>query len=81
MWPCKWGQVKEALARHGKPGIFNTDQGSQFTSIAFTQVLKDAEIAISMPLGDSMQSPGGNRRPRSMERQRLRGKAVANNQI
>jgi putative transposase len=40
--------VEEALARHGKPNIFNTDQGSQFTSIAFTQVLKDAKIAISM---------------------------------
>ncbi len=40
--------VKEALALHSKPDIFNTDQGSQFTSIAFTQVLKDAEIAISM---------------------------------
>jgi putative transposase len=40
--------VEEALARHGKPDIFNTDQGSQFTSLAFTQVLKDAEIAISM---------------------------------
>ena len=40
--------VEAALARYGKPDIFNTDQGSQFTSIAFTQVLKDAEIAISM---------------------------------
>ena len=40
--------VEEALARHGKPDIFNTDQGSQFTSQAFTQVLKDAGIAISM---------------------------------
>ena len=40
--------VEEALARHGKPDIFNTDQGSQFTLLAFTQVLKDAEIAISM---------------------------------
>ena len=40
--------VEEALARHGKPDIFNTDQGSQFTSIAFIQVLKDAKIAISM---------------------------------
>ena len=28
--------VNEALARHGKPEIFNTDQGSQFTSVAFT---------------------------------------------
>jgi putative transposase len=32
--------VKEAPVRHGKPDIFNTDQGSQFTSIAFTQVLR-----------------------------------------
>jgi len=40
--------VEEALARHGKPDIFNTDQGSQFTSIDFTAVLKKAEIAISM---------------------------------
>jgi putative transposase len=40
--------VEEALARHGKPDIFNTDQGSQFTSIDFTAILKKAEIAISM---------------------------------
>jgi putative transposase len=40
--------VEEALARHGKPAIFNTDQGSQFTSMAFTDVLKNAQIAISM---------------------------------
>jgi putative transposase len=40
--------VEEALARYGKPDIFNTDQGSQFTSIDFIKVLKDAEIAISM---------------------------------
>ncbi|MGV0821211.1 IS3 family transposase [Martelella sp. AMO21009] len=40
--------VEEALARYGKPDIFNTDQGSQFTSIDFTTVLKKAEIAISM---------------------------------
>lgn len=40
--------VEEALARYGKPKIFNTDQGSQFTSIDFTNVLKKAEIAISM---------------------------------
>ena len=40
--------VEEALARHGRPDIFNTDQGSQFTSIDFIKVLKDAEIAISM---------------------------------
>jgi putative transposase len=40
--------LREALERYGKPEIFNTDQGAQFTSIAFTQVLKDHDIAISM---------------------------------
>ncbi|QEE45441.1 IS3 family transposase [Rhizobium sp. WL3] len=40
--------VEEALARYGKPDIFNTDQGSQFTSIDFTAVLKKSQIAISM---------------------------------
>jgi putative transposase len=40
--------VEEALARHGRPGIFNTDQGSQFTSAAFTGVLQANAIAISM---------------------------------
>jgi transposase InsO family protein len=40
--------VVEALARYGKPEIFNTDQGSQFTSIAFTGLLLKNEIKISM---------------------------------
>jgi putative transposase len=40
--------LEEAIARHGRPEIFNTDQGSQFTSHAFTSVLREAEIAISM---------------------------------
>jgi putative transposase len=40
--------LEEALAHHGKPKIFNTDQGSQFTSAAFTGVLRNADIAISM---------------------------------
>ena len=40
--------LKEALARHGKPEIFNTDQGSQFTGAAFTGVLAANEIKISM---------------------------------
>jgi putative transposase len=40
--------LKEALARFGKPEIFNTDQGSQFTSTDFTGVLRDAEVRISM---------------------------------
>ncbi len=40
--------LEEALARFGSPEIFNTDQGSQFTSVAFTDVLKREGIAISM---------------------------------
>ena len=40
--------VEEALAKYGKPEVFNTDQGSQFTSLAFTELLKRHEIAISM---------------------------------
>ncbi len=40
--------VEEALAKHGRPAIFNTDQGSQFTSAEFTGVLLDNGIAISM---------------------------------
>ena len=40
--------VNEALAGHGRPEIFNTDQGSQFTSSAFTDVLVEHGIAISM---------------------------------
>jgi putative transposase len=40
--------LDEALVRHGKPEIFNTDQGSQFTSLAFTGVLIGNGIAISM---------------------------------
>jgi putative transposase len=40
--------LKEAIERYGTPEIFNTDQGSQFTSDDFTQVLKDHHIKISM---------------------------------
>ena len=40
--------VEEALAKHGKPEIFNTDQGSQFTRADFTGLLLDNAIAISM---------------------------------
>ena len=40
--------LKDALARHGKPGIFNTDQGSQFTGAAFTGLLAGHGITISM---------------------------------
>jgi putative transposase len=40
--------LEDAMARHGKPQIFNTDQGSQFTGQAFTGVLIKNAIAISM---------------------------------
>jgi len=40
--------LKEALSRYGAPEIFNTDQGAQFTSDAFTKVLEDNHVAISM---------------------------------
>ena len=40
--------LEEALARHGKPDVFNTDQGSQFTGQEFTGVLLRAGVAISM---------------------------------
>ncbi len=40
--------LEEALARHGRPEIFNTDQGSQFTGEAFTGALTRNRIAISM---------------------------------
>ena len=40
--------LEEALAKYGRPAIFNTDQGSQFTSLAFTGVLLDHGVAISM---------------------------------
>src|SRR6201982_3962638 len=42
------GRLEDALARHGKPDIFNTDQGSQFTGAAFTGALADRGITISM---------------------------------
>jgi len=40
--------LEEAIGKYGKPGIFNTDQGSQFTSEEFTDVLKEAGVQISM---------------------------------
>jgi putative transposase len=40
--------LEEAIARHGRPDIFNTDQGSQFTSFAFPTILKETGIRISM---------------------------------
>ena len=40
--------LEEALARFGRPEIFNTDQGSQFTSPRFTAVLREASVRVSM---------------------------------
>lgn len=40
--------LEDALRHHGKPEVFNSDQGSQFTSDAFTGVLKRQGVAISM---------------------------------
>jgi putative transposase len=40
--------VEEALSKYGRPEIFNTDQGSQFTSAAFTGLLQENQILISM---------------------------------
>ena len=40
--------LEEALAQHGRPGVFNTDQGSQFTSPRFTGVLLAAGVRVSM---------------------------------
>lgn len=42
------GVLVEALGKYGTPEIFNTDQGSQFTSLDFTQTLRDARVRISM---------------------------------
>jgi putative transposase len=40
--------AEEAIEQHGKPEILNTDQGSQFTSGVFTELLKEKEVQISM---------------------------------
>lgn len=40
--------LEEALSRFGNPGIFNTDQGAQFTAAAFTDVLREGGVKVSM---------------------------------
>ena len=60
--------LSEALARFGKPGTFNTDQGAQFTSDGFTRVLQDHAIEISIDgrglchetMGDRARRSGGD---------------------
>ena len=61
--------LEEALARHGKPEIFNTDQGSQFTSAAFTGVLHE------------QRHRHQHGRQGRLARQRVRRAAVAQRQI
>lgn len=61
--------LEDALARHGKPEIFNTDQDSQFTGAAFTGTLASNGIAISME------------QQRSMAGQRVRRAVLAQRQI
>lgn len=51
--------LEEALRNHGRPEVFNSDQGSQFTSAAFTGVLKREGIVISMDgRGRAFDQPG-----------------------
>ena len=69
--------LNEAISKHGKPEIMNTDQGFQFTGAAWITTLTDAKIKISMPLGVCMQSPAGNRWSRSLSRQYLHPALVA----
>lgn len=40
--------LKEAIERHGSPGIINSDQGSQFTSVEYFQFLEGNNIAINV---------------------------------
>ena len=40
--------LKQALGKYGSPEIFNTDQGSEFTASAFTGILNEKQIRISM---------------------------------
>jgi putative transposase len=63
--------LEDALAHHCKPDIFNTDQGSQFTGAAFTGVLADSGIAISMDgkgPGGTMSSSSGSGAASNMRR-------------
>ena len=63
--------VEEAIERYGVPEIFNTDQGSQFTSDDFTRLLKDNGIRISMDgrdAGATMSLWSGSGGPSSMMR-------------
>ena len=68
--------LEEALARYGKPEIFNTDQGCQFTSNEFTGVLERGGITISMMARACPRESGG-----PLHGQHLRRAAVAQPEI
>ena len=71
--------LEEALRRYGKPRIFNTDQGAQFTSAAFTGKLEAAGIAISMDgRGRFMDNIFIERLWRSIKYEEVHLKAYAN---
>ncbi|PHS19358.1 MAG: hypothetical protein COA78_00500 [Blastopirellula sp.] len=69
--------LNEAIHKFGPPEIMNADQGSQFTSFAWTDRLRQSGVRISMPLGDCLQSPAGNRRQGALLGQHLRRTTVA----
>ena len=71
---------EEAIARYGKPEIFNTDQGSQFTGGAFTGMLAGHGIKICMD-GKVAWTQKGLGRKRGLAGQCLRRAAVAQRQI
>jgi len=64
--------LEEALARFGRPEIFDTDQGSQFTSFAFTSVLRDAEVRISMDGRGALDGQRLHRAPVALPQIRVR---------
>jgi len=73
--------LEDALRHHGKPEIFNSDQGSQFTSDGFTGVLKREGIAISMDgRGRAFDQAEGRRTP-SGGPERSEGFGVAEHNI
>jgi transposase InsO family protein len=59
---CCVEALEEALARHGQPAIFNTDQGSQFTSDDFTGTLQNHAVTISMDGKGWVRHDGARRR-------------------
>jgi transposase InsO family protein len=55
--------LDEALNRHGVPEIFNTDQGSQFTNLEFTQAFKD--VGVEFPMDGKSRWMNNERRPQT----------------